>query len=271
MFMMKLKDKMLYRILITSACLTVLSIGCKKSVNNDNDNDSDNETDDIEHEISYDSVTDIDGNEYKTVTIGDQEWMAENLRVTRFNNGDTLTGYLDDSEWESTQIGAYAYWDKDSTMLEAYGMFYNWYAIDDSRNICPSGWHIPSDYEWESLKEYLIDSYDVITTKNVGDYLKSCRQDGSPLGDNCDTQEHPRWSGHDTHYGMDEFGFSALPGGMREADGNYEVVGYVGVFWSANEFTDKEALNSIFSYDEGDMLIGGKDYNTGLCVRCVKD
>ncbi len=150
-------------------------------------------------------------------------------------------------------------------------MLYNWYAVNDSGNICPSGWHIPSDYEWEYLSEYLIDNYDVITSKNVADYLKSCRQDGSPLGGNCDTQEHPRWRGHDTHYGRDEFGFSALPGGMREANGDYVAVGYAGFFWSANEITNDEAIGFGFLYDSGKLEMGSDVYNTGFCIRCIKD
>jgi len=245
----------------------MLPTGCEKN----DDLDNDNENGDIEHEITYGSVTDKDGNEYTTVIIGDQEWMAENLRVTQYNNGDRIPSGLSDEEWGNTTEGAYTYWDKDPAMLEAYGVLYNWYAVNDSRNICPSGWHVASDYEWNQLSEYLIDKYDVITSKNVGDYLKSCRQEGSPLGGDCDTQEHPRWTGHATHYGMDEFGFSALPGGMREANGNYTAVGYGGFFWSANEITNDEAIAFGFIYDSGELEMGGDVYNNGFCVRCVKD
>lgn len=264
---MKLINKFLYPILIMSAYLLILSVGCEKNDDDENENENGN----IDHEITYGSVTDIDGNIYKTVDIGDQKWMAENLRVSRFNNGDSLAGYLNNSEWDSTQIGAYAYWDKDSAMLEAYGMFYNWYAVNDSRNICPSGWHVPSDYEWNQLSDYLINNYDVITSKNVGNYLKSCRQEGSPLGDSCDTQEHPRWTGDNTHYGRDVFGFSALPAGKREDYGDYVAVGRGAFFWSANEISNNEAIAFGFLHNDGDLQMGGDVYSTGFCIRCIKD
>ena len=116
--------------------------------------------------VNYGSVTDIDGNVYKTVTIGNQEWMAENLKVTHYSNGDEIpyvfNGDLNyDSEWENLTTGAYC-WYLDTTINgdtinyeNCSGGLYNWHTANDLRNVCPTGWHIPSDDEWDELTDYL--------------------------------------------------------------------------------------------------------------------
>lgn len=256
-------------IFIMSVVVFVFSIGCDKDDEGEQDDQNGNE--EIDFEINYGSLSDIDGNDYNTIVIGGQEWMAENLKVTRYNNGDSLTANLSDNLWSNISEGAYAFWNDDTAMLEAYGMFYNWYAVDDSRNICPSGWRVPTQYDWQQLTDHLINTYDVITNDNVGNYLKSCRQQGSPLGGDCDTQEHPAWNGHYEHYGTDDFGFSATPAGWREADGNYSAIGYLGLFWTASEVTSSEAVIFGLSYDSGKLEMGGDAFNNGLCIRCIKE
>jgi len=117
------------------------------------------------------TVTDIDGNVYQTVIIGNQEWITENLRVTKYNNGDDIPTGLNDSEWQNTTQGAYAIYphdggeteddvegiNSDEEMIGAYGMLYNWYSVDDERGLCPAGWSIPSDEDWTQLINYAID------------------------------------------------------------------------------------------------------------------
>ena len=266
---MSKKKLLIYPLLIISACLLVFANACEKDDDSDDDNGNGNDT--IDYDITYGSVTDIDGNDYKTIVIGGQEWMAENLRVTRYNNGDSIPTGLDNSEWGNTLSGAYAIWDQDTAMYDAYGALYNWYAVDDSRNICPSGWHVPSNYEWDQLSDYLVNEYNVITGNNVGNKLKSCRQDGSPLGDDCDTSKHPRWSGHSDYYGTDNFGFSALPGGMRESNGQYNAIGFMGAWWTTNEITGDKGIAKSMSYDSGDIQSGDPHKAAGICIRCIKD
>ncbi len=181
-------------------------------------------------------VSDIDGNVYNTVIIGDQEWMAENLRVTRNANGNNITSCC---------------YNDDETNCELYGGLYTWHTVMNGQSssssnpsgvqgICPTGWHVPSDAQWTELVNFVENqgypNSDVVN--GVGNALKSCRQVGSPLGGDCDTSEHPRWNSDGTHHGFDEFGFSALPAGYRVyLNGTYEVIGVTGYFWSSTENT----------------------------------
>ncbi len=246
------------------------------------------------YDIIYgDGVTDIDGNEYTTVIIGDQEWMAENLRASRYNNGDDIPTGLSDTEWENTTDGAYAIYphgsidglNSDAEVVEAYGKLYNWYAVDESRGLCPAGWSVPSHDDWTQLEQYICNAlgnsdcetqfpYDNTTTgwrgTNEGNALKSCRQVGSPL-EGCNTSEHPRWNSHSTHYGFDEFGFSALPGGYRGTYGSYLSIGDIGIWWCSSEGSSSYAWHRIMHRHHGDVnrLIYNKHYGFGL--RCFRD
>ena len=146
------------------------------------------------------TVVDHDGNLYNTVVIGTQEWMASNLRVSTYNNGDPIPTGLDNSSWQNAAAGAYAVYphslinglNSDEDVLDAYGALYNWHAVNDSRGMCPDGWHVASDAEWSQLTIYLIDNYSDVFSSNVGIKLKSCRQVNSPVGGECDTNDHPR-------------------------------------------------------------------------------
>src|SRR5688572_21874913 len=93
------------------------------------------------------TVTDADGNIYRTVTIGDQVWMAENLKVTHYKNGDAIAVVSSDTAWSHLLSGAYCHYNNDINNTAAYGKLYNWYAINDSRGIAPEGWHIPTEEE----------------------------------------------------------------------------------------------------------------------------
>ncbi|MFP4468855.1 MAG: fibrobacter succinogenes major paralogous domain-containing protein, partial [Bacteroidales bacterium] len=185
-------------------------------------------------------MKDFDGSFYKSVLIGDQEWMAENLRVSKYKNGDAIPTGLIDVQWESTKDGAYAVYphgdvdgiDSHKEMVLAYGKLYNWFAVGDSRGLCPAGWSVPSKDDWTQLIDYVVaqgfpndDSYD---PSGAGNALKSCRQVYSPLGGDCNTSEHPRWN--QLSNGFDEFGFSALPGGARI--GKFFVIGSWGHWWT---------------------------------------
>lgn len=256
--------------LILSAAFLIVSIGCDKE-DDDTDDNGGNGNGEIDFDINYGSVTDIDGNKYNTIVIGNQEWMAENLKVTRYNNGDSIPLRTGNNAWSNMSKGAYSFLNNDSAMLENYGNFYNWHAVKDPRNICPSGWRVPTKYDYEQLRDYLINQYDAITNENVANKLKSCRQDGSPLGGDCDTQEHPRWSGHDTHYGTDDFGFSALPSGYRKAGGDYFGLGFGTVWFTTEEVSTNTAIGAEILYDSGGFNMMEGDKNAGTCIRCIKD
>ena len=243
-------------------------------------------------DVYYDSepgtVTDIDGNVYQTVIIGEQEWMAENLRVTRYNNEDSIPTGLSNDEWSITTNGAYAvfnhnHWNTDSInspeeMVAAYGKLYNWYAVDDERGLCPEGWSVPDDADWTQLVSYLMNEYDYHNNywnsdiNGVGNALKSCRQVGSPLGGDCDTSEHPRWDyTYTTHHGFDEFGFSALPGGNRYTNGVFLSIGYYGGWWSSCEESTSDAKDIFIYSSYGSVHQEYFNKRVGASVRCIRD
>lgn len=167
------------------------------------------------------TITDINGNVYNTVLIDYQCWMAENLKVSRYQNGDDIPTGLSNIDWQNTTSGAYAIYphgDVDGInsaeeMVNAYGKLYNWYAVVDNRGLCPEGWHVPSDGDWTILVNYVVAQGYLNEWHNpngAGNALKSRRQVDSPLGAPWATGEHPRWNFHSTHYGQDVFGFQVF-------------------------------------------------------------
>ncbi len=217
-----------------------------------------------------DAVEDIDGNIYDIIQIGEQLWMAENLKVTTYRDGSALPT-LSNPEWFTTTSGAYAVYpsgevpgiDSNQEMIDAYGVLYNWFAVNDERELCPVDWHIPTDEDWSELSEF-------IAGEDIGNKLKDCRQDGSPLGGNCDTNEHPRWSSHDTHHGTDAYGFSVLPGGRRDTGGTFVFLGTEAWLWSSSETDGSDAISRRLINQTGDFLRNtDSDKRLGLAVRCV--
>jgi uncharacterized protein (TIGR02145 family) len=159
----------------------------------------------IQQASSTDSVKDIDGNVYKTVKIGNQWWMAENLKVTHYRNGDEIPNRADDDEWNKG-IGAYCNYNNDVTNFEIYGGIYNWFAVDDSRKLAPEGWHVPTDDEWQVLVDYL-----------GGDTLAGGKMKSTGTIEGGDGL----WRGSNEGT-TNESGFSALPGGYRYNHGVFD-------------------------------------------------
>ncbi|HHN47995.1 MAG TPA: hypothetical protein ENN08_03555 [Bacteroidales bacterium] len=214
------------------------------------------------------TLTDFDGNTYVTVQIGNQCWMASNLNTTRDANGNNITRYCYSNIVDNCEI---------------YGGLYSWATVMNGagssganpsgvQGICPTGWHVPSDAEWTQLTNYLIETYIDITSSNVGNKLKSCRQVSSPLGGDCNTSEHPRWNSNATHYGTNDFGFSALPGGYRYSDGSFSGLGSTGYWWSSTESSSTHAWYRRMISSNGEMSrynLSSKTYSFSL--RCLKD
>ncbi len=194
-------------------------------------------------------VTDIDGNVYQTVTIGTQVWMKENLKVSKYRNGDPIPTNLTDDAWNSTTTGAYAIYNNDVANNTTYGKLYNWYAVADSRNLCPAGWHVPSDAEWTTLENYLGDS------SVAGGKLKSTSN---------------LWNTPNTG-ATNESGFFGLPGGNRLVNGTYNFIGYYGDWWSSTE------NSTTFVWSRGLYYYYGLSYRNsgykqgGFSVRCIRD
>lgn len=232
------------------------------------------------------TVMDIEGNVYQTVIIGSQQWMAENLRVTKYNNEDDILTGLGDTEWFYTTNGAYAIYphvgnstdndvegiNSDKEMIAAYGMLYNWYAVADEKGLCPEGWSVPSDDDWKQLVDYAVEQGFPNNEQQVnssGDALKSCLQVGSPL-DECNTYDHPRWNPHDTYNGFDAFGFFALPAGTRLSNGDYYSIGEFGLWWSSSENSTPYAWVRYITSGCGSVRRNYDFKTNGFSVRCFR-
>ncbi|MFU8844895.1 MAG: FISUMP domain-containing protein, partial [Bacteroidales bacterium] len=216
------------------------------------------------------TVTDMDGNTYNTVLIGEQCWMKENLKTTTYRNGEPII-YIDaNSAKEIVTTGAYNWYDHDSTLKDSYGALYNWYAVDDTNGLCPEGWHVPTNSEWNILTDLTWG-----TTSPYGNKLKSCRQVNSPLGGDCNTVEHPRWEDGPLNlgHGTDDYGFSGLPGGYYGIQDDFYSLGSLGYWWTATEvgFGSNsswfQCLFGIYAVVVSDVQMKGY----GFSVRCVKD
>jgi uncharacterized protein (TIGR02145 family) len=193
---------------------------------------------------------DVDGNVYTTVTIGTQVWMAENLKTTKYRNGNAIPTNLTDAAWGSTTTGAYAIYNNDADNNTTYGKVYNWYAVADSRNLCPVGWHVPSDGEWTILENHLGGA------SVAGGKLKST----SSL-----------WTAPNAN-ATNESGFSGLPGGFRFSGGIYLDVGGYGFWWSSTElFPTSNAWYRNLLYNVGNSGRDNLSKRNGYSVRCIKD
>ncbi len=216
------------------------------------------------------TLTDIDGNVYNTVQIGNQCWMAENLKTTRDAENNTITRicYNNDPDYCNWYGGLYTW----NTLMNGAGSSSN--NPSGVQGICPSGWHVPSDPEFTQLRNYVIaQGYPNSNASNgAGNALKSCRQVNSPLGGNCNTTEHPRWNSHQTYYGFDEFGFSGFPGGYLHSNGStFEHVGGGGFWWSTTEFNSDQSRYNSLSYARGSFDRNSLSKQTGFSVRCIKN
>ena len=213
------------------------------------------------------TVTDVDGNIYNTVAIGTQCWTKENLKVTKYNNSDVIPDSTNasNSNWGTVATGARTDYVGVSGYVGTYGYLYNWYAATDTRKICPSGWHVPTDGEWRILIQSIDPTYIATNTSSTtaGGRMKTTGTDG--------------WLTLNT--GTNASGFSAKGGGFRRSfggpgqDGNFGNVNRNGFFWSTttNNLNTGEATFYYLLYviDDVQILFNTKGY--GLSIRCVKD
>lgn len=195
------------------------------------------------------SVRDIDGNYYETVTIGTQVWMAENLKVSRYRNGEPIEQVADKDSWKNlTDRGGWCYPNNDSIQEKTLGKLYNWFAVSDPRGICPQGWHVPSDGEWQALIEYLGGS------KAAGGKLKA-----TSLWD------------YPNEGATNSTSFTAMPAGARYFEGKFFFTGSFTGFWSATE--GNRDFVWMYYLESGNTRITriffGK--RNALSCRCVRD
>lgn len=209
------------------------------------------------------SVTDYDGNSYETVAIGNQIWMAENLKVTHYNDGQPVPLLPEARDWAATGEGAMCFYQNKAKELgEKLGALYNWYAVNSGK-LCPKGWHIPSDQEWMELEKNI--GLDAATVSISGARGWSLQLDGK-----LKSAEKGAWH-TDRSYYTNETGFSALPGGYRTHSGTFQLIGQFGHWWSATEASPTFAWKRHLSYYRDFINRNTMLKNSGLCVRCIKD
>ena len=201
------------------------------------------------------NITDVEGNSYKTVYIGTQQWMAENLKTSKYNDGSSIPNVTDNNEWSNLSTGAWCNYENSDSLGRIYGKLYNWYAFsatsNGNKNVCPSGWHAPTDSEWTVLT----------------DYLGGVNVAGGKLKD-IGTKNWSNPNASATNSSL----FSAIPGGNRVFNGNYEAIFYYGFWWSSTDNDTDVAWLRNLNYSHG----GGANINNyrkthGLSVRCLKD
>jgi uncharacterized protein (TIGR02145 family) len=212
-----------------------------------------------DHTYAGAGAVDADGNFYATVVIGDQEWMAENLKTTKYNDGTAIPNVIDGGVWKTLTTGAYAWYANDeATYKNAYGALYNWYAVNTGK-LCPTGWHVPTDAEWGTLIDYAGGA------TVAGGKLKSTRT--------APDDAHPRWDSPNTG-ATDAYGFSALPGGYRysESGPSFFLVGTVGYWWTSTDESEVFAWSRTIG-NSGEHVGHHVDYEKmyGLSVRCLRD
>jgi uncharacterized protein (TIGR02145 family) len=181
------------------------------------------------------TVTDIDGNTYVTVKIGEQWWMAENLKVTHYRNGDSIPNITADVQWSAIDTGAWCSYDNNPDYVEHYGRLYNWYGVTDNRNIAPTGWHVATNDEWIALITIL------------GGEITA----GDELG---------------------KYSFNTHPGGYRLfADGDFQYLDSWGSWWASTTYDVNSAWNVTTSTSGSWIGRASEDKRMGSSVRCVQD
>jgi uncharacterized protein (TIGR02145 family) len=173
--------------------------------------------------------------------------MKQNLKVSKYRNGDSIPTNLSNSTWQNTTSGAYAIYNNTATNNSIYGKLYNWYAVADPRELCPTGWHVPSDAEWTTLENFLGGS------SVAGGKMKSANG----------------WYGGGN--GSNSSGFTGLPGGYRYSNGSFNNVGVYGFWWSSTQSSSPFAWYRFLNYFGAYSFRANDDSAAGFSVRCVRD
>jgi uncharacterized protein (TIGR02145 family) len=202
--------------------------------------------------LNYGSITDQEGNVYKTIIIGNKEWMAENLNSSLYSNGEPIQHVTLNAQWDTNTTGAWCYYNNDSQYACPFGKLYNWYAVANPLNICPLNWHVPSDLEWTDLSDYL----GGVTV--AGAKMKS---EGTQF-----------WLAPNS-LATNENGFAGLPGGSRNqfSFGPFSFAGIFGFWWTSSVPILPDSPYRSLEYNDGKLYESTANKNNGFSVRCVRD
>lgn len=221
--------------------------GCGKKSSNGPDDDN--------------TVTDIDGNVYQTVQIGNQIWMAENLQVTHYRNGDAIPNVPGNTEWEALLTGAYCVFDNNITNLSTYGRLYNWFAVNDPRGLAPEGWRVPTDVDWKGLEMFLgMSPADV----DIADWR------GLDQGAKLKETGTAHWPAPNSE-ATNVSGFTALPGGDRIENGSFLYLGFYTSFWTSTGSSADAAWRRHLHCNDSRIYRSEYYKRAGFSVRLVKE
>jgi uncharacterized protein (TIGR02145 family) len=212
----------------------------------------------------FTGCTDIDGNNYAVVQIGSQLWMQENLKVIHYRDGSEIPNVPDSATWASTTSGAWCDFHNLPVEGDSYGHLYNFYAVDDPRKLCPQGWHVPSNSEWNTLERFLDPTDDTVTLGGRGLVI------GRILKEGCST----RWAFMDTTCGWNSAGFTALCANFRNATGAWSLApnnDHDDGFWTSTSYNTGSAWYRSFRWCYGDIYSLFPMKRAGISVRCIKD
>jgi len=211
--------------------------------------------------VDPDAVSDYDGNMYSTVTIGNQQWFAQNLRVTHYNNGDPIATGLDNTDWSETDEGAYAVYNDNPANADIYGKLYNFFAVEDDRGLCPFGWRAATDQDWKDLEMFLGMSESEANSngwrgQNEGGMLKATGTE--------------YWNSPNEG-ATNESGFTAMPGGSRGSSGHYFAINSMGRHWTSTSFDAEDSIWRSLSSTNAQIYRSEASKNMGYAVRCIKE
>lgn len=195
------------------------------------------------------TVEDLDGNIYHTTKIGKQTWMVENLKVARFNNGDSIKKITSNKDWKKTEQAGYSFYNNDVAFVKEYGFLYNYNCLKDIRRIAPKGWRIPTEEDLRELESF-------INSNSIGIFLKE--------------KGNSHWLPSNT-VGNNATGFNALPGGYRDEEGAFYMFKSNGYYWTANGsfelYNWSDRMFQAFADVRRDSVF--KQY--GFSVKCIKE
>lgn len=207
-------------------------------------------------DVEIGTMSDIDSNVYKTVKIGNQWWMAENLKVTHYRHGAAIPKITDNTEWSLLETAAWCNYENNDDYKDSLGCLYNWYAINDTAQLAPEGWHIAGDEDWKELEIYI--GMDAAEADN--DYLRGT-DEGYKL------KSATSWESG----GSDIYSFSLVATGYRRTWGVFMSIGYSSPLWTATECDSTNAWDRSTTNSSTGIARIPADKRTGFCVRCVKD
>lgn len=217
-------------------CILFQLVSCKDNSTSSGEPDN--------FETCGDSVKDNEGNSYKTVQIGDQCWTAQDLRTASYRDGTSIPNVTEDNEWAALSTGAWAYYSNDDFQSDVYGKLYNWFAVNDSKGICPAGWKVPSDDEWKTLE--------------------------IELGMTAEEANNLEWRGDGIGTKMRDInGFSADLGGTRAPNGAFSSGGNNGVWWSSSEIDASTVWTRFLRYEFTQVNRNNSNKVSGYSVRCI--